>query len=404
MLYLATATVVAEEPDAFWRAVRTLEFGDPAVREVQGEQKEFALGLQRVVQGEEGSEDSLIRTCDALTDPGVRRKARPLCASLLAGRGRWAELEKRQRDSDGRVAVQVREFSKLPPATLGFPDGPVALPTKLDLHGSPLVEVAVNGHKHWFVLDTGAMWTTLAADVAKASGVAPLGVDEMGMRTANSRTLASRPAVIDELALGEIRFRNHPAMVAKNDMRFKAFGLFTAFKIDGILGWNALSQLEIEIDYAQPRVVLRRPARRAVADRNLFSVGLSPAVRGSRADGARFLFTLDTGARDSWALPELLRKTRAAVESEGTRRVGGAGGSEEGKVRKIAPLEVRVSECSVELSEAHEDPGTSPLLVDGYVGVDLAHRGWMRIDDTNGVFECRRQPPEAGPPASTQGS
>jgi hypothetical protein len=58
----------------------------------------------------------------------------------------------------------------------------------------------------------------------------------------------------------------------------------------------------------------------------------------------------------------------------------------------------------VELSEAHEDPGTSPLLVDGYVGVDLAHRGWMRIDDTNGVFECRRQPPEAGPPASTQGS
>jgi hypothetical protein len=96
-------------------------------------------------------------------------------------------------------------------------------------------------------------------------------------------------------------------------------------------------------------------------------------------------------------MPGFLAKTQARVEGEGTRRVAGAGGSERAKVRKVAPIEARVSDCALHLTEIREEWNPERLaLVDGFVGSDLAARGWMRIDATNGRFECRPQPPGAG--------
>jgi hypothetical protein len=398
--WLLAPVIAASEGDTFWRAIKTLTFDDPAVRGAQGEQREYARALQRVIQGEEGSENEVLRLCDDARDARFRRESRRVCAELLAAASRWAELDARQRESEARGSndggrAVAAEFSKLPPATLDFPDGPTVLPTRLNhVTGSPMVEVAVNGHKRWFWVDTGARLTVLASDVAQATGIAPLGIGVTEAHGATTRTVPARPAVIHDLALGEIRFRNHPVVILRaEDMRFKAFGLFTLLKIDGILGWNAISQLDVEIDYAQPRVVVRRPVRRATAIRNLFWLG-QPLIRGSGPDGADFVFFLDTGARSSWASPELLRKTQARVESERTRKVSGAGRRDEAtKVRTIAPVEARVGDCSVRLNEVRENRLPMLVLVDGFAGVDLAGRGWMRLDPTNGVFECRPQPP-----------
>jgi hypothetical protein len=401
---LATAAS-AGEPEAFWRAVKALSFDDLAVREAQGDKREYALALQRMIEGDEAGEDALRRLCEA-GDPQVRGESRRVYAGLLAAGSRWAELENRQRETEPDLPREViTEFGKLPPASLTFPDGPVTLPAKRGrLTGTPMIPVTVNGHRRWFWVDTGASLTLLASDVAKATGVAPLGAATTRAGTATTRMVGARPTVIHDLALGGIRFRNHPAMILRaEDMRARLFGIFTLLKIDGILGWNALSQLDLEIDYSQPRVVLRRPVHNGTASRNLFWLG-EPLVRGRGPDGVGFVFSLDTGGRRSFAMPEFLRKTKARVEGERTQRVGGAGGSERLPVRRIAPVEARVSDCAVRLSEVREEWRPERLvLLDGFVGVDLAGRGWMRIDATNGRFECRPRPPAGGADAAPTG-
>jgi hypothetical protein len=395
--WLLSTAVSAAEPEPFWRAVKALSFDELAVREAQGEQREYALALQRVVERGDSAEDALRRLCEA-SDPEVREQSRRLYAGLLAAGSRWTELEDRQRETGTDLSSDViAEFSRLPPASLTFPDGPVTLPAKrARLIGTPLIPVAVNGHERWFWVDTGAGITVVAADAAKAMGLAPLGTAATKVGTATTRTVGGRPTVIHDLALGGVRFANHPAMILQTeDMRARVFGLFTLLKIDGILGWNALSQLDLEIDCAQPRAVLRRPEHRATTGRNLFWLG-EPLVRGSGPDGVGLVFSLDTGGRRSFAMPELLRKTNARVEGEGRQRVGGAGGSERMAMRRVAPVEARVSGCSVSLTEVREEWRPERLvLLDGFVGIDLAARGWIRLDATNGRFECR--PPSGRP-------
>ncbi|MCU0242186.1 MAG: hypothetical protein MUF51_07165 [Vicinamibacteria bacterium] len=58
----------------------------------------------------------------------------------------------------------------------------------------------------------------------------------------------------------------------------------------------------------------------------------------------------------------------------------------------IAPVEARISDCSLPLQEVRNDRAHSIVYVGGYASVDLARRGQMRIDPTYGVSECRPQP------------
>jgi hypothetical protein len=385
-----------EETSAFWRAVKALAFDDLAVRGASGEEREYALALQRLIEGDDVGEHALSRLCEA-GDLRVRRESRRAYAGLLAAQSRWAELERRDRDTESGLPNEViAELSKLPPASLIFPDGPVTLPAKrARLIGTPVIPVAVNGHGSWFWLDTGASLTVVASDVAEATGVTPLGTATMRAGTATTRMVEGRPAVIHDLSLGAIRLRDHPALILRSeDLRAKLIGLVTLVKIDGILGWNALSQLDLEVDLAQPRVVLRRPAHDGTASRNLFWLG-EPLVRGTGPDGVGLVFSLDTGGRRSFAMPGLLQKTGARVEGVGTQRVGGAGGNQRLRVRKIAPLAARVSGCSVRLREVREEWRPERFVsLDGFVGIDLAHRGWIRMDATNGRFECQPRPPD----------
>jgi hypothetical protein len=317
---------------------------------------------------------------------------------ILAVESRWAEIDAQEPDSASDVANDGRalsaEYRKLPRETLTIPDGPVTLPMKRGrFAGTPMIPVTVNGDRRWFWIDTGARLTVLSSDVARKAGVTPLGGDSAQAGTVTARSVAVRPAVIHEFNLGGVRFRNHPAVIIrKEDLRFKLFGLITLLKIDGILGWNALAQLDVEIDYAKPRVVLRRPVRDKTVSRNLFWLG-EPLVRGIGPDGIGFVLSLDTGSRHSFGMPELLRKTKARVEGVRVECVGGAGGSDRMKVRKIAPVEARISDCAVRLSEVREEWRSERLVsLDGFVGIDLMDHGWIRLDATNGRFECRLRP------------
>jgi hypothetical protein len=377
---------------AFWRSVKALAFDVPAVRAARGDERDYALALQRLIDGDPDGEDALRRLMQA-DELHLRRKSQRLYVGLLAAGSRWAEIGLQRCEAEpGLPAEMIAEFAKLPRETLTFPDQAVTLPARrARFIGTPIIPVAVNGHTRWFWLDTGAGLTILSSDAAEATGVAPLGIATTRVGTTTPRTVEARPAVIHELALGGVRFHEHPVMILREeDMRTRLFGLFTLLKIDGILGWDAISRLDLEIDLPAQRVVLRRPAQEGPARRNLFWLG-EPLVRGDGPDDSELLLSLDTGGRSSFAMPGLLQKTRVQVEGERKQRVGGAGGSASMSVRTIAPpLVARVSDCSVQLDEVRAEwRPERAVFLDGYLGIDLAQGGWIRIDATNGRFECR---------------
>ena len=117
--WLLSTAASAAEPEGFWRAVKALAFDEVAVREAQGEQREYALALQRTIEGDEAAEDALRRLCEA-GDPEVREQSRRLYAGLLAAGSRWAELEDRQRETEIRPAE--RRDRGVQQAAAGKPD------------------------------------------------------------------------------------------------------------------------------------------------------------------------------------------------------------------------------------------------------------------------------------------
>jgi hypothetical protein len=399
MVGLAASRPGAADSDAspFWHAMKTLSFDAPAVRAAQGEEREYALALRSLIGGDREAENVLGRLTQA-TDPRVRRESQRVYVGLLAAESRWAEIEAAHREADPDLPADViTEFAKLPPETLTFPDGPVTLPAKrARFVGTPVIPVEVNGHHCSFWVDTGAGLTVLSSDIAKAMGVSPLGAATTRAGTATKRTVEAHPAVIDDLSIGGIHFRHHPVMILrKQDLRAKLFGVFTLIKIDGILGWNALSRLDLEVDLPARSVVLRPPAHNASTPRNLLWLG-EPLVQGHAPDGTRLLFSLDTGGRRSFGMPGLLQKPGIHVTGKRSQRVGGAGGTERVIVRKMDTVQATVSECSVPLTEIHDDWHPERMvLLDGFLGVDIAGSGWLRIDPTNGRFECR--PPQDTP-------
>jgi hypothetical protein len=100
----------------------------------------------------------------------------------------------------------------------------------------------------------------------------------------------------------------------------------TRMKLDGIIGFDIIRQLDIEVDYRESTMRLRNPATsRRFSDRNMFWVGL-PVVRITSTDGMPLHFGLDTGAQLTFVTETLLDKLQLQAARMESRRVGGLGG------------------------------------------------------------------------------
>jgi predicted aspartyl protease len=118
-----------------------------------------------------------------------------------------------------------------------------------------VVDVAVTGPRHKkigsFVLDTGATVTTLVPIFANAVGYGPRdGLVRTTVRTAISKEAGYALRVVDFNALG---FRAQRFAVHVFDLGFD--------DIDGLLGMNFLSHLNIEIRGAERRILAEKIAR-----------------------------------------------------------------------------------------------------------------------------------------------
>jgi hypothetical protein len=258
--------------------------------------------------------------------------------------------------------------------------------------------VRIAGREYHFWLDTGSSLTMLASDVARDLNIQPLVSDTLEIVTSTGRVKA-QPVLIPELQIGPLVVENAPSMIVDETMMQmrepESMLLAKQVKIDGIIGFDIIRQLDIEFDYGESTIKLRNPATsRPEDDRNLFWVGL-PVIRMSSEDGIPLHFGLDTGAQVTFVTETLLDKLQVTPARIESRRVGGLGGEISMRAPVMPDVRVLVRNFPIIFRGAAVRAPVYQVLasLDGVLGGDIWNSGIVRIDMTNGVFAIKRPRP-----------
>ncbi len=159
------------EAAAFWdlHAAEAL-----ALRE---DQRLYLRAVQALVNGDEAAAEPLLQRLRAESqDAQLRGTSTQLLAQQYFAAGQWERYR-----ALGEIAapqdpmrVMVEALGDRPGWTLTLPDGPTEVPTTR-VAGLPTVTVLVNDKPVSFLLDTGAPYTVINAEVAAEAGITPVG-------------------------------------------------------------------------------------------------------------------------------------------------------------------------------------------------------------------------------------
>lgn len=404
----SSGTLRQERRVSYWEALSELHPADAITSARTPSEKEFAEALGSLMSGElEKAEQRFGMLRRSATDSIIRAGSRVIYTATLQYQEKWEALaalknepsqSKADRTDKASIELWAEAFRNVPPKTYTFRSASARLPMSVSAVGTPLVPVKIGDKVYNFWLDTGSSLTMLSSDVARDLNIAPIVSDTLEIVTSTGRVKAN-PALIPQLEIGQLVVRNAPAMVVDESMMQmsepRPIAQSSHVKIDGIIGFDIIRQLDIEVDYSENNMRLRDPATsRPDADRNMFWVGL-PVIRLTSTDGIPLHFGLDTGAQLTFVTETLLDKLQLEAARIESRRVGGLGGEISLRAPVLPDLRVLVRGFPILFRGAVVRAPVYQVLasLDGVLGGDVWNSGIVRIDMTNGVFAVRRPRP-----------
>ena len=389
---------------SYWEALAELHPVEAIAAARTESQKMFAEGLLSLMDGDlEKAEREFGRLRGTATDSIIRAGSRVIYTATLQYQEKWPALtalknEPSQPNADRIDKASIERwaaaFEKVPPKTLAFRAQSMLLPMLISAVGTPLVPVRIGDNEYHFWLDTGSSMTMLASDVAVDLNIDPLVRDTLEIVTSTGRVKA-HPALLPRLQIGQLVIRNAPTMIVQESqmqMREPRPIGSPRVKIDGIIGFDIIRQLDIEVDYSEGTLRLRNPAiSRRESERNMFWVGL-PVIRLTSVDGIPLQFALDTGAQQTFVTEPLLEKLHLQAPRVESRRVGGLGGEISLRAPVLPEVRLFVRGFPILFRNAVVRAPVYQVLasLDGVLGADVWNSGVVRIDMTNGIFSVRR--------------
>jgi predicted aspartyl protease len=393
---------------SYWEALAELIPADAIASARTPSEKEFAEALANLMAGDLGKAELRFGALrSTATDSIIRAGSRVIYTATLQYEEKWEVLatlknepsqSRMDREDKASIELWAEAFRNIPPKTFTFRSASARLPMSVSAVGTPLVPVRIGGKEYNFWLDTGSSLTMLASNVARDLNILPLVPDTLEIVTSTGRVNAN-PALIAQLEIGQLVIRNAPAMIVDEPMMQmsepRAVALSPHVKIDGIIGFDIIRQLDLEVDYGESTMRLRNPAAsRPETDRNMFWVGL-PVIRLTSTDGIPLHFGLDTGAQLSFVTEALLDKLQLQAARIESRRLGGLGGEISLRAPVLPDLRVQVRGFPIMFRGAMVHAPVYQVLasLDGVLGGDVWNSGIVRIDMTNGIFAVRRPRP-----------
>jgi hypothetical protein len=390
----------------YWEALADLHPAEAIEGARTPSERDFAQALQNLMDGDiDKAEAGFGQLRRSATDTIIRAGSRVIYTATLQYQEKWqvlaalrSEPGQSKADQTDRASIELwaNAFRDVPAKSLTFRSSSALLPMLVSAVGTPLIPVRIQGKEYNFWLDTGSSMTMLASDVARDLHIVPLTPDTLEIVTSTGRVAAS-PALIPQMVLGGVTVRNAPTMIVQEAMMQmpepKQIDIASQVKIDGIIGFDIIRQLDLEVDYGEGELRVRNPATsRRESDRNMFWVGL-PVVRINSADGTQLHFGLDTGAQLTFVTETLLDKLQLQAARIESRRVGGLGGEISLRAPVLPDVAVLVRGFPIIFKGAFVRAPVYQVLasLDGVLGGDVWNAGIVRIDMTNGIFAVRRR-------------
>jgi len=388
----------------YWEAIADLHPDEAVEAARTPSERAFAQSLRSLMAGDlDSAEKGFGQLRRTATDSIIRTGSRVIYTATLQYQEKWgalaalrAESSEPKTDRTDRASIErwAAAFKDVPEKSLSFSAQSALLPMSVSEVGTPLIQVRIGGKSYNFWLDTGSSMTMLASDVAQDLNILPLVADTLEIVTSTGRVSAN-PSLIPEMQIGQVVVRNAPTMIVTESMMRISEARpdqSTRMKLDGIIGFDIIRQLDIEVDYGEGTMRLRNPANsRHFPERNMFWVGL-PVVGITSTGGIPLHFGLDTGAQLTFVTETLLEKLQLEATRTESRRVGGLGGEISLTAPVLPDLRVLVRGFPILFKGAVVRAPVYQVLasLDGVLGGDIWNSGVVRIDMTNGIFAVSR--------------
>jgi predicted aspartyl protease len=401
----APVSVQASRHLSYWEALAELHPAEAVAAARTESERQFAEGLRSLMAGDfENAELRFGQLHRTATDSIIRTGSRVIYTATLQYQEKWDALAALRNEASQPTADRIDKasierwavaFNNAPAKTVTFRAQSVVLPMSISAVGTPLIPVRIGDKDYHFWLDTGSSMTMLASDVARDLHIVPLMLDTLEIVTSIGRVKA-HPSLLPRLEIGQLLVRNAPTMIVDESLmqmrESKPLELRMPVKIDGIIGFDIIRYLDLEVDYGESTLRLRDPsASRRQSDRNMFWVGL-PVVKLTSGDGHSLHFGLDTGAQQTFVTETMLDKLQLQVSRVESRRVGGLGGEISLRAPILPDVRLFVRGFPILFRSAVVRAPVYQVLasLDGVLGGDVWNSGIVRIDMTNGIFAIRR--------------
>ena len=359
-----------------------------------GENNRFGTALQLITEGEDLlAIDQLKHLYTTTLDSSIKSEAAKLLFDLYFARSDWDQIESQGLLEEPHIEKSNRLIAKActmsEPVIFSFSEKPIHIPMKPSLTGCPTIEVLINGKKKFFWLDTGAGMTVVSESLANECHINPLKEKDMGVANSTDQHLNTDLAFIDSIEVKDLSIRNQSALVlADNLLQIQIPDTKEIMVIDGIIGWDVIQHLHLEIDYKQKQVLIEKPTPKENKDKNLFFCG-APIVKVIAENGAPLYFGLDTGANKSHFGEPLLSKVDNLMVENRIMHAGGLGDVKEREIKSIKSLSLQVdSKQNLTLKNVRMmlSDFCTFFSLDGVLGSDIAKDGRMILDYQNRNF------------------
>ncbi len=393
---------LATYSEEYWTAVAQIDLTGLHTAARSEPEIGFAEGIAMLAAGsEEKAESIFVAMSRQAIDVNVAVASQMMLATTLMYEHKWTTLRDLSTSSslgplDRRQTSDIEQwghaFASVDLPITTFPEKSVKLRLEITDVATPAVRVRINGKEYEFWLDTGSSMTVLSSKVASDTHVPILSPDTLKVRTFEGAAPVI-PAAVARMEIGPIVFTNIPAMVMDASLmrlRGGAKGKPDAgLRVDGIIGWDILRQLDIVMDFQNGTITLGRPERlskNGTAFQNLSWLG-KPLVEVRAKAGETLHFTLDTGAQASFLNVSMLEKLGVTSRASSARVFGIARTG--GRANRVVPaliLNVGGKRLRLEDVIVYGPPPPTLINCDGILGSDIAQFGRIRIDATNGLF------------------
>lgn len=288
--------------------------------------------------------------------------------------------------NEDTTALTLARFYSLSPAERISLGAATSLPFKPSVSGTPIVKVRLNGHKYRFWFDTGAGMTVLSSRTAARCRVKTKDSKGSAM-AATGKTVGLGPGMIDSMSIGGLKVLNHACIVLdKKDLEYKKLGI-RLLKIDGIIGWNLLQELDVTINDKARRIELAMPGAPGDGPRN-FTWLEQPLISCTDTAGNDCLFFLDTGASTPGLYQAYVNKSDTGKTVKKTVTVGSAGGTVKMETLVFPRVKLNVSDKVITMKNVTVLPHAADDLFvsDGVLGISDFKFHTIRFNIKEGFF------------------